>query len=519
MKERPLPLVLLVLDGWGHCPERSGNAIVNCDPRHILALQETYPSTLLQAAGEAVGLPDGYIGNSEVGHSCLGAGRTVLQDLTRIQNAIADGSFCANPALTAAMEMARRKGSTLHLMGLVSDGGVHSHIEHLRALVKLAGKKGLERLVVHAFLDGRDTPPRSGLGYIQRLESFLGRDGPGRIGSLCGRYFAMDRDRRWDRTARAFQVLVHGGGNCHASGVEAVEAAYARGETDEFVSPIVVAPPGAQPATIRDGDVVIYFNFRADRARQLTRALTETDFSEFDTGRRPKLALFTCMAVYDATLELPAAFESLPPEHVLGEILSAADLRQVRAAETEKYAHVTYFFNGGREKAFRGEERLLIPSPKVPTYDLKPEMSAREITRALVKALDRDPRRVVLVNYANADMVGHTGRYEAALSACHTVDECVGTLARAIQRLGGTLIVTADHGNAEQMWQVDGRTPHTAHTTNPVPFILVGERFRGARLQRQGLLSDIAPTLLSLLGIAPPPNMTGKSLLVTDRAI
>jgi 2,3-bisphosphoglycerate-independent phosphoglycerate mutase len=470
----------------------------------------------LSAAGEAVGLPDGFIGNSEVGHTCLGAGRTVEQDLTRIHHAIADGSFACNPVLLAAMERARRNGSSLHLLGLVSDGGVHSHIEHLFALVKMARDTGVQRVVVHPFMDGRDTPPRSGLGYLRRLEEFLSEQNLGSVHTVCGRYFAMDRDQRWDRTQRAYRALVHGEGERHDTACGAVQAAYERDVGDEFVPPAVVARAGETPPVVGDGDSLIFFNFRADRARQLTRAFTEKGFNEFETGRRPKLARYSCMSVYDQKWNLPAAFEPIPPHHVFGELIAAADLRQVRAAETEKYAHVTYFFNGGREEVFSGEERLLIPSPKVATYDLEPEMSAREITAAMIGALQREAHRVALLNYANPDMVGHTGSYDATLSACRTVDECLGKLAREVHRLGGTLVVTADHGNAEQMWQPDGRTPHTAHTTNPVPFILAGEHLRGVKLRRQGLLGDIAPTLLSLLNIDPPADMTGKSLLAAD---
>jgi 2,3-bisphosphoglycerate-independent phosphoglycerate mutase len=518
MPRRRLPLVLVVLDGWGFRPERFGNAIVNCEPRHFLALQETYPSMLLEAAGEAVGLPQGFIGNSEVGHTCLGAGRTVIQDLTRIHRAIADGSFDSNPALAAVIDSAKHSGGTLHLMGLLSDGGVHSHIDHLRALVKLAGRRGQERVVVHAFLDGRDTPPRNALEYARRAQAFLAPDGPGRIGSVCGRYYAMDRDRRWDRTQRAFRALVHGEGNRHDTAEAAIQAAYDRGEGDEFVQPALIAAAGADPLTVRDGDSVVFFNFRADRARQITRAFTDREFTKFDAGRRPALVSFTCMTEYDERLALPAAFHSEFPEHGFAEVIAGAGLRQVRIAETEKYAHVTYFFSGGREQAYSGEQRVLIPSPKVATYDLKPEMSAREVTQAVVTALGADRESVLLVNLANADMVGHTGRYEAALSACGVVDECLGVVAREAQRVGGTLVVTADHGNAEQMWQADGKTPHTAHTTNPVPFILCGDGLRGTQLRRAGLLGDVAPTLLALLDIDPPAAMTGKSLLAADHA-
>jgi len=518
MIQRPLPLVLVILDGWGHRSERSGNAVAGSEPRHFLDLQKTYPSMLLEASGEAVGLPGGFIGNSEVGHTCLGAGRTVLQDLTRIHRSIADGSFKSNPVILGAIDAAVKSGGALHLMGLLSDGGVHSHIDHLFALVDLAGRRGLDRLQVHAFLDGRDTAPQSALDFVRRTQTFLGVSGPGRIASVCGRYFAMDRDRRWDRTQLAFRALVHGEGDRHDTAEAAIRAAYDRSVTDEFLPPALMAPAGGDPAVVCDGDAVLFFNFRADRARQLTRAFTEKGFAEFDAGRRPALASFTCMTEYHEHYDLPAAFRSEHPDHALGEVLAAAGLPQVRVAETEKYAHVTYFFNGGRENKLAGEERILIPSAKVATYDLKPEMSAREIAASVVSALGREGKPFILVNFANADMVGHSGRYDATVAACRVVDDCLGLVARETLRVGGTLVVTADHGNAEQMLQPDGRTPHTAHTTNPVPFILAGEDLRGVRLRRSGVLGDIAPTLLSLLKIAPPPSMTGKSLLAADHA-
>jgi 2,3-bisphosphoglycerate-independent phosphoglycerate mutase len=470
---------------------------------------------LLEAAGEAVGLPAGFIGNSEVGHTCLGAGRTVQQDLTRIHHAIDDGSFTDNPVLAGAADAARQAGGRLHLMGLLSDGGVHSHIRHLRALVELAAGRGAGEVRVHAFLDGRDTPPQSAPDFIRAAASFL-TGGAGCLASLCGRYYAMDRDRRWERTRRAFRALVHAEAERHETAAKALAAAYARGETDEFVQPALLCRPGEEAAVVRDGDAVIFFNFRADRARQLTRAFTEKDFAEFDTGTRPALSRFACMTEYDERYALPVAFTSVLPEQAFGEVLAGSGLPQVRVAETEKYAHVTYFFNGGREQTLGGEERILVPSPKVATYDLQPQMSAAGVTEAVLKTLAADRRGFVLVNFANADMVGHTGRYDAAVAACRCVDNCLGRIAREVHRLDGTLVVTADHGNAEQMLQADGRTPHTAHTTYPVPFILAGEALRGARLRPRGLLGDVAPTLLSLLDIPPPAAMTGKSLLAAD---
>ncbi len=515
-------MVLIVLDGWGFTDRTEGNAIACSDPRFMRWLEGTYPHGLLDASGEAVGLPAGVIGNSEVGHLCLGAGRTVLQDLMRINRAIADGRFERNPVLHQALDRvvampapdapgAVQPRAALHLVGLLSDGGVHSHINHLEALVDLARKRGVTRLFIHPFLDGRDTPPKSGLRYVERLERFLRVVGVGRIATVSGRYYAMDRDNRWERTEKAFRALVSREGPQQPSASAAVEASYAAGVTDEFVVPTVIEP--VEEGAIRNGDVVIIFNFRADRARQLTRAFTEAGFDRFRTPSRPTLASYVCFTAYDRSWPLPVAF---PPRFLtgtFGEAISAAGLRQLRIAETEKYAHVTYFFNGGEEAAFPGEERCLIPSPKVATYDLKPEMSAPEVTAELLKRLGRDPSQVVILNYANADMVGHTGRFDPTVEACRVIDHSVEAVVKETLRLGGHAIVTADHGNAEEMLDPATGGPVTAHTLNPVPVYLAGPGLEGKRLRPRGLLGDVAPTMLKILGIPLPKEMEGRSLL------
>ncbi len=504
-------MVLIVLDGWGHRDETRGNAIKASAPRFLEWLGRTYPSGLLDASGEAVGLPAGFIGNSEVGHLCLGSGRTILQDLARIDRDIRAGTFAQNAVLCGALDaVAARRGADLHLLGLLSDGGVHSHIGHLEALVSLARQRGVPRIFVHAFLDGRDTPPRSGLGYVRRLETFLKQAGSGSIASVTGRYYAMDRDHRWERTERAFRALVERDARRYESAAEAVEASYAAGLTDEFVEPLVVGDTGA----VRDGDTVVFFNFRADRARQITRAFTEAGFEGFRVPRRPALASFVCFTTYDRTWELPVVF---PPQHhtgLFGEVISASGLPQLRIAETEKYAHVTYFFNGGVERPFPGEERCLIPSPNVATYDRQPEMSAPEVTAEVMRRLRAAPGQVVILNYANADMVGHTGRFEPTVEACRLLDRCVETVVRETLRLGGHAVVTADHGKAEEMIDPQTGEAVTAHTLHPVPVHVAGAGLEGGRLRARGLLGDVAPTMLGILGIPQPKEMEGRSLLL-----
>ncbi len=499
------PYVLVVLDGWGMRQETEWNAVAAAKTPNFDHYWESCPHTLVRTDGRSVGLPDGQFGNSEVGHQNLGAGRVVVQAATRISDSISDGSFFTNRALLDAVSHAQ--GSRLHLMGLVSDGGVHSSLEHLWALLELAKREHVYNLYIHAFLDGRDTPPTSGASYVKRVRELCAKNGFGQIATLMGRYWAMDRDNRWERTERAYRALRFAEGLKDNSPPEvAVERAYQRGETDEFVKPIVLDPEGA----VRDGDAVIYFNFRPDRARQLTRAFTEKDFSHFQRGPRPQTE-FVTLTCYDERFSVPAAFPAEEPlKNIFGEVLSRAGLTQFRLAETEKYAHVTYFFNNGREAPFPGEERKLIPSPTVATYDLKPEMSAYEVTDAAVKRIASRQYDFVLINYANPDMVGHTGVFEAAVKAVEVVDDCLGRVVEATRSVDGEVLITADHGNADQMRDEQGR-PHTAHTHSLGPLIYVGPR--ALRVSSGGALCDIAPTLLQLMGVENPKEMTGRSLL------
>ncbi len=510
------PVLLVVLDGWGIRAEREANAIAIAGTPNMDALTREFPSTALKTSGLAVGLPEGQMGNSEVGHTNLGAGRIVYQDLVRINRAVEDGSFYQNPALLEACRKAKASGGALHLMGLVSDGGVHSHEEHLHACLEMARREGVPRTFVHAFLDGRDTPPRSGLGYVQSLEKRMRDKGYGKVATVTGRYYAMDRDKRWDRVALAYGALVRGEGFKAGSGVAAVEQAYARGENDEFVKPTVVANGGGEPvARVKDGDAILFFNFRADRAREITRAFTQEGFQDFDARDRPRLSAYACMTQYDETFTLPVAFGPDQPTEIFPEIVSRAGLAQLRCAETEKYAHVTFFFNGGREVVFPGEDRILVPSPRdVKTYDEKPEMSAREVTDKLVAAVGTGRYGFVLVNYANPDMVGHTGILEAAVKAVKVVDECLGRVWKAARAQGMALLVTADHGNCEMMVDPVTGQPHTAHTLGPVPFVLADPDFRGAKLRPEGVLADVAPTALQVMGLPKPKEMKGLGLVV-----
>ncbi len=504
---KTVPVLLLICDGWGHAPPSPGNAISRArTPIYDRWLAE-FPWTLLEASGEAVGLPAGVMGNSEVGHLTLGAGRMVAQDLLRIDIALRDGSFFENPVLLAAMQQARHRGATLHLMGLLSDGGVHSHERHLAGLLEAAAKAGVPRVRIHVFTDGRDTPPRSSLTYIARLEKELS-GGRGKIATVSGRYYAMDRDKRWDRVARAYQALVFSSGLHAGSATEAVEAAYARDESDEFIQPTVISEDGEPSGPIRDGDAVIFFNFRADRARQLTRALNAETFSDFPRPKPPRIH-FVGFTEYKREFGLPAAFAPQDLKHILADVWAEKGLRNLRLAETEKYAHVTYFFNGGVEEPFPGEERVLVPSWKGATYDLHPEMSAAQITEEAVRALRGGEFGALVVNYANADMVGHTGKLPETIAAIETLDRCFGILEAACKDTGVLLMMTADHGNAEQMLDATTGEPHTAHTTNPVPLILCGRR---GVLADGGSLSDVAPTLLGLQGLAVPKEMTGRDL-------
>jgi 2,3-bisphosphoglycerate-independent phosphoglycerate mutase len=513
---RTKPVLLVVLDGWGIRAEREANAIALAGTPNVDALVREFPSTALETSGLSVGLPEGQMGNSEVGHTNLGAGRIVYQDLVRINRAIEDGSFFSNDALLMACRRAKEAGGALHLMGLVSDGGVHSHLEHLAACLELARREGVARTFVHAFMDGRDTPPRSGLGYLAELEKRLRATGYGKVATVTGRYWAMDRDKRWDRVALAWAALVRGDGHRAASAVAAMEASYARGDGDEFVKPTVVVNGDGKPVgPVRDGDAVLFFNFRADRAREITRAFTQEGFKDFDRGAAPRVSAYVCMTEYDKTFQLPVAFGPQDLDEIFPEIVSRAGLGQLRCAETEKYAHVTFFFNGGRETVYPGEDRILVPSPRdVKTYDEKPEMSAREVTEKLVVAVETGQHGFVLVNYANPDMVGHTGLLPAAVQAVKVVDECIGRLWQAARRRGMAMLVTADHGNCEMMADPVTGEPHTAHTLNPVPFILADPAFKGAKLRARGVLADVAPTLLQVMGLPQPKAMKGLGLVL-----
>ncbi|HIH45149.1 MAG TPA: 2,3-bisphosphoglycerate-independent phosphoglycerate mutase [Candidatus Methanoperedenaceae archaeon] len=502
------PVALIILDGFGLREKTEGNAVSAARTPNLDRFYREYPWTTLVASGEAVGLPEGQMGNSEVGHLNIGAGRIVYQDLTRITKSIRDRSLFSNAVLREALMLAKQHGSAVHLMGLLSDGGVHSHIDHLKALLELSKLNGIDRVYVHAFLDGRDVPPRSAAVYVREIEAFTEKLGIGKIATVCGRYYAMDRDKRWDRVKKAYDALTSGDGMHAASASDAVEAAYARGESDEFVQPTAIAENGFPGGAVTDNDTVVFFNFRSDRAREITRAMTAAGFSDFERKRHPKVH-FVCLCQYDETFRLPVAF---PPEHhanILGEVLGKNGMMQLRIAETEKYAHVTFFFNGGEETPFAGEERCLIPSPKVATYDLKPEMSAYELTDETLERIRSHTYDVIILNYANCDMVGHTGIFEAAVAAVEAVDECLGKVVEAVRQAGGISIITADHGNAEMMTDEDGK-PHTAHTCSRVPFILIDD---GTKNLRSGILADIAPTILELLDIRKPAEMTGRSLL------
>ncbi len=504
-----IPTLLLILDGFGIAPAGPGNAVHLARTPNLDALFAKYPHTSLACSGRAVGLPDGFMGNSEVGHMNIGAGRIVYQDMTRIDIAIEDGSFAQNSTLLELIRQAKAGSGRLHLMGLVSDGGVHSHQNHIRALLELGKTQGLKEIFVHAFLDGRDTPPSSGLGYVQALEAVMAEVGVGRIASVMGRYYAMDRDKHYERNEPAYLALAGGQGRAVRSAVEAVETAYAAGETDEFVKPCVVMGENRKPlGVIGDGDGLFFFNFRADRARQISRAFFEKDFKEFARPYCPKLSGFATMTRYESTFPLPVAFGPQSLDGFLGQVVSGLGLKQLRIAETEKYAHVTYFLNCGVEAPVEGEDRALIPSPReVATYDLKPQMSAPEVTEQLLaRHKDYD---LCVCNLANPDMVGHTGMIPAAIQAIETVDGCVGRLVEAFLAKGGQVFLTADHGNAEEMLDAQGG-PQTAHSTNPVPFLHIDGQ--GGRRLRPGKLGDIAPTLLASWGVAQPAEMTGVCL-------
>lgn len=507
------PLILMILDGWGCSKEEQGNATLAARTPNFSRLSETYPHTLLDASGTAVGLPEGQMGNSEVGHLNIGAGRIVYQEFTRISKAITDGEINKNRVLLEAMNRVWDSGKAVHLLGLLSDGGVHSHITHLFALLDMLVQTGVDKIFVHPILDGRDVLPQSAKGFIQQLESKLKQLGRGKIATVSGRYYVMDRDNRWDRVERAYKALVYGEGPMACSAIAALESSYDKKIVDEFVDPTVIADEQGKPVgTIADGDSVIFFNFRADRAREITRAFCEANFEGFVRQNRPKVH-YVCLTEYDATFDCPVAFPPQNLENTLGEVLSSHGIKQLRIAETEKYAHVTFFFNGGIEDPDEGEDRCLIPSPSVSTYNLLPEMSANTVTDTLLAKLKEAKYDVVILNFANADMVGHTGFFDAAVKALEAVDVCLGKIVSAVQAAGGTVLIAADHGNVENMIDEETNSPFTAHTINKVPFILVNDAYRGLVLRDGGRLCDIAPTILGLLEIEIPKEMTGISLL------
>jgi 2,3-bisphosphoglycerate-independent phosphoglycerate mutase len=505
------PLVLVVLDGWGLREERAGNAIKLARTPNYLELLDRFSHSSLQASGEYVGLPQGQMGNSEVGHITMGAGRVVYQDLTRIDKSIKDGDFFEKPALVDAMERCQGDKHALHLVGLVSPNGIHSHTRHLYALIEMAARRKLTRVYVQGFSDGRDTSPNGGAGFFGELEQVMSKAGTGRIASVGGRYYGMDRDNRWERTKKAYESIVSGQGPRGRSAVEYIRKSYGSGVTDEFVEPGTIVDAGDQPiGLIREEDSVIFFNFRSDRARQLTRALALDEFDGFERNPRPKIHM-TTMTQYDRTFTFPVVF---PPQSLTGsfaEVIAAQHMTNLRVAETEKYPHVSYFFNCGIEKPYPGEDRILVPSPKVPTYDLQPEMSAKGITDNLVNDVEGGKHDIIICNFANADMVGHTGNLDAAVKAVETIDACLGRIVRAVRDADGILIVTSDHGNAEEMWNTQLNEPHTAHTSNPVPVIVVQDA-KGMRLRDGGSLRDIAPTMLGILGVPAPKEMTGQDL-------
>ena len=502
--------MLMILDGFGENPKKEGNAVKLAKTPNIDRLMKEYPITKIAASGLAVGLPEGQMGNSEVGHTNIGAGRIVYQELTRITKSIENGDFFSNEELVKAMENCKKNNSKLHILGLVSDGGVHSHIRHLFGLLEMAKRRDIEEVYVHCFLDGRDTPPASAESYIQELEEKMRKKGVGKIATVAGRFYGMDRDKRWNRIQKAYNAIVFGEGNKSSQVINAIESSYQKEVFDEFVEPTVITNGEKPVATIEDGDSVIFFNFRPDRAREITRAIVDKEFKEFETKKMN--TYFVCFTNYDETMpNVHIAFKKEMIKNTLGEIVSKNGGKQLRIAETEKYAHVTFFFNGGEEKQYEGEDRILVPSPKVETYDMKPEMSAYEVTQKVVEAINSEKYNCIILNYANPDMVGHTGSLSAAIKAVEAVDECVGKVITAIESQKANLIITADHGNAEQMIDYKTGEPHTAHTTNLVPLILISER-ENVKL-REGKLADIAPTLLELMGLEKPKEMTGESLI------
>ena len=511
MSIRPRPMALIILDGWGYSEKVEYNAILNAKTPVWNRLWERYPHTLIRTSGAAVGLPADQMGNSEVGHLNLGAGRVVYQEFTRVSRAIRTGSFFTNRTLTDAVDKAIETQKAIHIIGLLSPGGVHSHEEHIHAMAKLAVERGAPEVYMHAFLDGRDTPPKSAEESLRLMDAKFAELGKGRIASIIGRYYAMDRDHRWPRIKAAYDLIAHGQAQTEAPDAEtALQNAYDRGESDEFVQATAIVPPGGKRVHVEDGDVIVFMNYRSDRARQITRPFIESDFNCFDRGTPPNIGLFVSLTEYNSEFEIPVAFPSERMRNVFGEYLANLGMRQLRIAETEKYAHVTFFFNGGVEEPFEGEDRILINSPHVTTYDMQPEMSAPELTDKLVEAIHSGTYDVIICNYANPDMVGHTGNFDAAVEAIEALDVCLGRVYEALQHVGGEMLVTADHGNAEMMRSDKTGQAHTAHTTNLVPLIYVG---REARMAENGALSDVVPSMIFCMGLEKPSEMTGHSLV------
>ena len=504
--------MLMILDGFGMNEKAEGNAVKIAQIPALTEILTKNPNTMIHTSGLEVGLPEGQMGNSEVGHTNIGAGRIVYQDLAKITKSIEDGDFFSKPEFVKAIENCKANNSKLHIMGLLSDGGVHSHNRHLYGLLELAKRKDFEDVYVHCFMDGRDTPPASGEGYLIKLEEKLKEKGVGQIASLSGRFYAMDRDKRWERVSQAYDALVHGEGEKALDAVAAIEESYQKEIFDEFVKPTVITNKAGEPlAKIENGDSVIFFNFRPDRAREITRSIVDKDFDGFETEKLD--TYFVCMTPYDETMpNVEVAFRKEEIRNTFGEYISKKGLKQLRIAETEKYAHVTFFFNGGEEKQYEGEDRILVPSPKVETYDLKPEMSAYEVTDKVIEAIKSEKYDSIILNYANPDMVGHTGSIDAAVKALETINDCVAKVVEAVKSVDGVLLITADHGNAEQMIDYKTGEPHTAHTTNPVPLAVVG--LPGNKKVREGRLADLAPTMLDIMGLEKPDEMTGESLIV-----
>ena len=507
MTQSKKTLALIVLDGWGYREDADQNAILAANTPNLDALTKEYPNTLISGSGLDVGLPEGQMGNSEVGHVNLGAGRVVYQDFTKVTKSIADGEFEHNPALVKAIDDAVSKDKAVHIMGLLSPGGVHSHEDHIFAALKMAAHRGAKKVYLHAFLDGRDTPPQSAEASLEKADAVFAEIGCGKTATIIGRYFAMDRDKRWDRVTKAYDLITQGKGEATAdSAVAGLKASYEAGKNDEFVPPTVIG----ESVSVEDGDAIIFMNFRADRARQLTQVFVDKNFDGFELAVKPELSAFVMLTQYSADFDAPVAFPAEKLVNVLGEWLEKQDKTQLRISETEKYAHVTFFFSGGVEKEFKGEERILIPSPDVATYDLQPEMNSEKLTDELVGAIESGKFDVIICNYPNGDMVGHTGDFDAAVKACEAVDKSIGRVIEALQKTGGECLITADHGNAEQMVDNESGQAHTAHTSEPVPFIYFG---RDAEPRKGGTLSDVAPTMLHLMGVEQPEEMTGKTIM------